>query len=149
LLTGEPWLLLGYALGPTPTFVQAADLGGVHLLSFAVVLVNAALAEALRSWPDGRAFARALAPAVAALALLYAYGLYRLAMPLPGEPAVPLAVIQGNNDMGTQWQDDFYGRGLEEYLRMSVDAASDEHPALLVWPETAITFFLDSEPAYQ
>ena len=49
LMTGAPWLLLGYALVPHTTLMQAADLGGPYLLSFIVVLVNASLTEILFS----------------------------------------------------------------------------------------------------
>ncbi len=44
LFTGFPWLYPGHALAGSENLVQAADLGGVPLLSFAVVLANAALA---------------------------------------------------------------------------------------------------------
>ena len=49
-LTGDPWLLLGYALAPWPRWIQTADLGGVYLVSFVVALVNVAIAETLVSW---------------------------------------------------------------------------------------------------
>ena len=147
LLTGEPWLLLGYALGPMPAAVQAADLGGVHLLSYVIVLVNAALAETVRAWPSRRTMARRAAPAVTSLLVLHGYGLWRLEAPLPDRPSLALTVIQGNNDMGNQWREDFYGAGLERYLQMSTDAGRRGQPQLLVWPEAAVTFFLDRDAA--
>ncbi|MCW5890435.1 MAG: apolipoprotein N-acyltransferase [bacterium] len=145
LLTGHPWLLLGYALVPQPLLVQAADLGGVYLLSFAVALVNAGLAAALVE-PAGRR--GALAAAATALAALAAYGAVRLRTPLPIAPAVPVMVVQGNVDLGFQWREDFYGQGLDRYLQLTLDGAARSHPQLVVWPESAVTFFLDEEPLY-
>lgn len=147
LLTGEPWLLLGYALGPTPSAIQAADLGGVHLLSYAIVLVNAAIAEVVRAWPRRRPMIRYLAPALVTLLLAHGYGLWRLSTPLPDEPSLPLTVIQGNNDVGAQWREEYYGAGLAKYLQMSSDAGRRAKPELLVWPEAAVTFFLDRDAA--
>jgi apolipoprotein N-acyltransferase len=163
LLTGDPWLLLGYALVPHVTLIQVADLGGVYLLSFVVVLVNASLVEALAPDPaprDGAAarrvrartpgrITRALAPAALVLATVYGYGVARLAVPLPAAPSLPVTVVQGNNDVGTQWRSELYARGFDQYLRMSYDAAHASHPALIVWPENAVTFFLGREPSYQ
>lgn len=42
LFTGFPWLLPGHALAASPDLRQAADLGGAHLLTFAVILAGAA-----------------------------------------------------------------------------------------------------------
>jgi apolipoprotein N-acyltransferase len=151
LLTGDPWLLLGYALVPHPRLIQTADLGGVFLLSFVVVLVNACLVEALRMRGGGlAATGRVLAPGAAALALSLAYGTARLAAPPTGESPLSVLVVQGNNDPGRQWRAEYDGAGLQHYLQLST-AASAQPPApeLIVWPESAVTFFLAREPVYR
>jgi len=146
LLTGDPWLLLGYALLPDVRLAQLADLGGVYLLSFVVVLVNAAAAEIVAH--RSPAAWRAVSVAAGVVLAGYAYGEHRLRAPLPDAPAVPIAIVQGNNDLGMQWRSEYYGQGLETYLRMSASTAAS-HPKLLVWPESAVTFFLAYEPAYR
>ena len=145
--TGDPWLLLGYALTPHPLLLQAADAGGVYLLSFVVALVNAAVAECappLVRRPAGRA----LGAAAAAVGALGLYGAWRLATPLPAEPAVPVAIVQGNVDLGAQWKAEHYGAGLQAYLDLSRAAAARAQPQILVWPESAVTFFLAREPRF-
>jgi apolipoprotein N-acyltransferase len=151
LLTGEPWMLLGYAAVPNASLSQAADLGGVYLLSFALIFTNAALAEFwLAKAGTRRALAvRLLAPPLAVLAALSLYGRARLGAPLPHDQPLRATVIQGNNDLGTQWRSEFYGSGLELYTRLSQRAAAAAKPDLLVWPESALTFFLAHEPAYR
>lgn len=146
LLTGDPWLLLGYALGPSPALRQAADLGGVYLLSFVVALANAAVAEALTGVGRGRFVA--VGVAFVALVAAWTYGARRLATALPGE-AVPLVIVQGNNPVGTQWNEEDYGAGLERYVALSRAAAGTSRPALLVWPESAVTFFLAEDRSYR
>lgn len=170
--TADPWLLIGYALLPYERVVQIADLGGIHALSFLVVLVNAALAEVVyellgrkRSLnpfhpdplPSGRrnlgmtvklarASATTLLFALIPLAASWVYGTLKLSGEPPSEPAVPLMIVQGNNDYGAQWSPEFYGKGLDEYLRLSLQASRSFKPELLVWPESAVTFFLAREP---
>ena len=151
LLTGDPWLLLGYALVPHPRLIQAADLGGVFLLSFVVVFVNACLVEALRRRAAGlAAVGRVLVPGVAALAASLAYGTVRLAAAPAGESALSVLVVQGNNDPGRQWRAEYDGVGLQHYLQLSTEASAQQPvPDLIVWPESAVTFFLAREPVYR
>jgi len=163
-LSGDPWLLLGYALAPWPRWIQIADLGGVYLVSFVVAFVNAAIAESLDLWRcapllrsgDGpgarsrwRHAVRLLAPAVLMAIAVYGYGLWRLQLPLPESPAVPTMVVQGNNRDAAQWRPGFYGHGLEDYIHLSEQAAARLHPQVIIWPEAAVTMFLAHEPRFQ
>lgn len=150
VLTGDPWILYGYTLIPFTPVIQVADLGGIYALSFVVVLGNAALAELWTARTLGlTAAARRLAPAALAIAAVVLYGAWRLGASWPTAPEVPLTIAQGNNDVGHQWREEFYGEGLRPYLTMSRDAARAHGSKLLVWPESAITFFLAREPAYR
>ena len=150
LLTGEPWILLGYALMPERAMIQVGDLGGVYALSFQVVLVNVTLAELLREVPRGwRAAFKRTAPTVAIVGAAALYGWYRLATVWPSAPATPVTIVQGNNDVGHQWRDDFHGEGLQSYLTMSRAGARANGSELLVWPESSITFFVAHEPRFR
>jgi len=176
LLTGAPWLMLGYAVGPYVVLRQAADLGGVYLLSFVVVLVNAALTPLVEMLLDGayqgtssrgrqavglarprvrkpllQALRRAATEAsmtAGVVVAVYAYGTWRLAVPIATEPAVPVAIIQGNNQDAAYWLPGAYAKGLEQYLQLSAEVAQATHPRLLIWPEAAVTmFFAREEPS--
>ncbi len=150
LLTGDPWILLGYALVPEHTMIQVADLGGVYALAFQVVLVNATLADVvIAAWQGSARWWARVVPAVAVLVAVYVYGAARVAAVASSEPAMPITVVQGNNDVGSQWREEFYGEGLAAYLDTSREAARANHSRLLVWPESSITFFLADEPAYR
>jgi apolipoprotein N-acyltransferase len=53
--------------------------------------------------------------------------------------------VQGNLDLGSQWRQEFYGRNLDVYMQLSVEALRAERPAVVYWPESAMTFFLEEE----
>jgi apolipoprotein N-acyltransferase len=130
-LSGYPWLMLGHALARSPVAVQAADLGGVLLLSF----VAACGSAALLAWRAGQR--RGVIAALAVLVLAAGYGLARpltLAPPLPGpllagiQPAFP----QRLKDDGARWEER-YTRCME----LSLAALRADPPIdLLAWPET-------------
>ena len=151
LLTGEPWMLLGYALAPSAHLVQAADLGGVYLLSLAAILSNAALAELVLAPATARRrlAASLLTPPLLLVAGLGAYGTWRLAEQFPHDPPVRVTLVQGNNDVGSQWRAELYGAGLARYATLSREAARATDIDLLVWPESAVTFFPAHEPGYR
>ena len=80
LFTGFPWGNLGYTQARTLPVAQLAALTGVYGIAFLVVLVNAALADALSARLAGRPLPRRpLAAAAAALLLTTAGGAFRLA----------------------------------------------------------------------
>jgi apolipoprotein N-acyltransferase len=153
-LLGDPWGLLGYSQAATRILLQVAEVTGVYGTSFALAAVNAALAALwlARGTPGARAARRGLAGALAVACLVAAYGVVRVRAierqaPMP---TVPVAVVQANLDLGSQWRPEFYGRNLEAYLRLTARALDEvPRPRLVVWPESAMTFFLDDEPTYR
>jgi apolipoprotein N-acyltransferase len=154
LFVGNPWGLLGYSQAGTPALVQVASATGIYGTSFAVVACNVGVAVALRAaWAgDRRRAAQAFATGLAPGALVLAFGLAALrAAPLapePGPGAVPVAAVQGNVDVGTRWRSDLYGRNLDVYLAETRAALRAQPGSIVVWPEAALTFFLEEEPLY-
>jgi apolipoprotein N-acyltransferase len=153
-IAGNPFGLLGYSQAGVMPVLQIADVTGVYGLAFAVVTVNAALAElVLGLLREGRVTAAArtgLALAGVVLGAVLAYGLHGLrAEAREGAAVVPVAIAQANLDLGSQWRPELYGRNLEEYMRLTLDATRRDSPALVVWPESAMTFFLEDEPTYR
>ncbi len=80
--------------------------------------------------------------------MLERYGSFRLAQRFPQDEARHVAVIQGNNDPGWQWKSEFHAQSLDTYLRLT-SAALRHRPALIVWPESAVTFFPALESYYR
>src|SRR6185436_12323330 len=66
-----------------------------------------------------------------------------------GDPTTRVAIVQANLDVGSHWQSQYYGRHLATYLRLTANVVRDTGATLVVWPEGAMTFFLEDEPLYQ
>jgi apolipoprotein N-acyltransferase len=140
-----PWNLLGYSQVFFVSLIQAADLGGVYLLSATIVLANAAIASGIVSWrlrQRGAASVR-FALAFACPALLFAYGQARLNQlhEIPYTGSLRIGVVQGNIAQDQKWDEFLQDRILAKYLDLTEQAA-DAGAELVVWPEAAVPFYM-------
>lgn len=151
LFSGFPWALFGYSQYRQPTIRLLASAVGVYGISTLLVLVNATLADLLargvRPRGEGGRWRGALLPvAITCAALLatigYARGVWR--DPTGGAP-IRVGLLQGNIDQSLKWDRTYQTATLEIYERLARQVAA-EHPGLIVWPETALPFFLRREP---
>jgi apolipoprotein N-acyltransferase len=140
-----PWNLLGYSQIFFVSLIQAADLGGVYLLSAAIVLANAAIASGIASWRRRRRGGASLqfALAVACPAVLFAYGQARLDQlrDIPYSGSLRVGIVQGNIAQDQKWDASLQDRILAKYLALTAEAA-DAGAQLVVWPEAAVPFYL-------
>lgn len=137
VLSGFPWLTVGYVHGPPSPLAGWAPLLGVYGLSFLTALLAALLGTGWRS-------ARRLAWAGAAAAgvVLAGQGLGQLAWTVPSGRALSVSLLQGNIEQSLKWQPERLMESLQTYL-----ALAESHPAeLVVLPETALPLTLDQLP---
>jgi apolipoprotein N-acyltransferase len=144
-----PWNLLGYSQVKYVPMLQAADLGGVYLISSVIVLANAALAEAVAVRRAGSGASRvALRVGLAACAplALFAYGQARLealdAVPYSG--ALRVAIVQGNVAQDQKWDEALQQSIFDRYLALTTKAI-DAGAELVVWPEAALPFYIQRD----
>jgi apolipoprotein N-acyltransferase len=151
----DPWALVGYSQASAALVTQIADVTGVYGVSFVVVAVNTALAElwiARRDRGTLRPALRGLSIALLLAASVAVYGSLRLGRRTESatSPASRrVCVVQGDVAMPAQWSPSDYGKNLDVYLRLTRDALGTDGASLVVWPESAMTFFLDDEPLYR
>lgn len=140
---GFPWALVSHSQATAWLLIQSADIGGVWLITFLVVLVNAALAEALVRGHGTRNELPVWTPAILAGALFVinlGYGAVQVwrhntgSAPWVREDAesVRLALVQQSNDPRKA---DY--RSTFNVLRDLTMEALAEEPDLVVWSETA------------
>lgn len=147
---GDPWGLLGYSQATRPLWIQVADFGGIYAVGFVVCLVNALIAESLLASaslrPEARDLRRGLLLTAVLPVLALLYGAWRLDSSVPDDRAGPrldVAVVQGNVDFSRQWQQAMHEPNLERYLALTRQALAGGGIDLVVWPENAVTFYLD------
>ncbi|MCL1979739.1 MAG: apolipoprotein N-acyltransferase [Proteobacteria bacterium] len=148
LFTGFPWMDLGYGLFGQPMLIQAADLGGHHLLTFSLMLVNSLAAAGLdrigRASRSARGGRWPILLAVAVLASIAGYSALRyqtVATTLARAPKAKVAVIQGNIDQSIKWSKTFKTATIDTYLKLSQPMMREAGAELVVWPETALPFY--------
>lgn len=142
---GCPWANVGYALAREPAWIQMASVVGAPGLSIWVVGVNALVAAAIvsRGW-RGR-----IASLAAAAALVFVpvwWGTGRLAA-AKTTPLARVAILQPNVGSEEKWapaRQDSVVRRIERLTREA--AASKPKPAVILWPETALPFYVRLEP---
>ncbi len=141
-ITGFPWDLLGTAQVGNIPLSRFAMVTGVYGMSFAIALVNTALAAAFLVPPLRRR--RLLLAALAAAGLLQAGNLYQPPS-LPTERVATL--VQPNLPIlePEAWTSEFFDHTLGELSRLSLPparAATPGGPGLIVWPESPAPFFV-------
>lgn len=145
LFSGFPWMLLGYSVAGSATLRQAADLAGIHGLSFLLALSGVSVYLAGKRLADRFPAKAALSmiPGVAALLFLVLYGRAGSANPAglaPPAPEMKVAIAQGGIDQSVKWDPGNQLATLEIYGELT-RKARDAGAQLVVWPETAAPFF--------
>lgn len=145
LLTGFPWLAVGYAQTPPSPLAGLAPILGVFGVSWATALLAALLVEAWRCLPikvERPEWRRAIPLLFIGVLLIGAQALRSIAWTTTtGEP-ISVALLQGNVPQDVKWRPEAFGESLRTYYQLALD-----NPAqLTVLPETALPAFLANVP---
>jgi apolipoprotein N-acyltransferase len=175
-VTEMGWNSLGYCQAFQPAVIQIARLGGVYAVSALLTAANAALVFAIIYIEQRRGYFVLTAMGLLTIASLI-YG--HLLKPSSNEPAtVTVAAIQPNIPIAGQWDDpEFIERMIARHLSLSEQVIAPGSPAtaksnnddklaaqeagaretaavsqstdLVIWPESAMNFEYDRDPALQ
>ncbi|MFQ5353734.1 MAG: apolipoprotein N-acyltransferase [Thermodesulfobacteriota bacterium] len=150
LFTGFPWVLAGYSQAHNLILLQMADITGVWGLSFMVILVNTCIYILTRSYGRARPFpAKVPVITVTIVAVVSLYGILRIKQvesAVRSWPVARAAVAQGNIDQAVKWDKSYQAHTLRIYRALTERAAS-RGAELVVWPETAVPFYLEKNEA--
>ncbi len=156
IFTGFPWGVLGYSQYRQEIIVQTADLFGVIGISFVIVWGNIFLTlifQWIRSNLMGYQKGAMLVSFLTTLLLctaVWGYGTYQTARMddlLAKSPIIRVSVIQGNIREDEKRNSSMIPHAIDTYGQLSLKAAQT-HPALIIWPETALPFFYKQEDLY-
>jgi apolipoprotein N-acyltransferase len=144
MISGFPWMDIGYGLWSQPRLLQLADLVGHHGLSFIIVMFNATLFMLVQRSYRIRERAAAV---VALVGLCVASGWYsverweKVEKLVEAAPVALVGVAQGNVEQTRKWSPEERLRTVKDYVRLSATLTTGQDPSLIVWPETALPFY--------
>ena len=145
LCTGFPWIPLASAFSPWTFAVQGAALVGAEGLSglyagLAALCLTGGGAV-VRPWRRPGLVAAGL------LALIWLGGLTALGMESPAPATATkgtavVGIVQGNVDQSLKWDTAYQEATVDRYVTMTGELSRRAAPDLVVWPETAMPFYL-------
>jgi len=130
LLTGFPWLRLGYSQIDSPLGALAPVFG-----VSGVSLATAAVAGALGLLLTGSRRARLYGLGMASVVFLASFLIGRLVWVHPVENPITVALVQGNVPQSVKWNPQWQSESLRRYRDMTLAAPAAQ---LVIWPETAL-----------
>lgn len=130
VLTGFPWLQLGYSQLDTP-LAGVAPVLGVLGVSWMVMLLVGLWVLLL----TGRVWVRVWSLAGLALTVTLAWGLNQQRWTQPVEQPLKVALIQGNIAQQDKWDEDWLLPTIDRYVNLTLENTDQD---LVVWPEVAL-----------
>jgi len=147
LLTGFPWVLLGYSQATVIPIAQLASVFGVYGVSLLVAAVSAALATIGAGGNDAKAGRTFLPLAVIAIITVTVWGSLRVSrgdLTHAGDP-IRVGLVQGNVDQGEKWETARAAAIFDRYIGMTRQAIGDG-AGLVLWPESSTPFMFEEDP---
>lgn len=143
-ITGQLWNAIGYSQAYHPMLIQPARWGGVYLVGFLILTVNAAIAFALLK-PSGRtALIAGTAITLAAIVILSSSSIAFRANAAAIEADAVVVAIQPNVPMDLVKSVDDMRKLAARHFEMSEAALrklpNDGKPRLVIWPESPMNF---------
>jgi apolipoprotein N-acyltransferase len=136
------WITLGNSHANLWWLIQYVDLFGVWAVSFWIAFLNVLFIKLLETINDPRVSRRYAIALCAMFVSPLLYSVFVFIVPQP-EPVgtVRVAVIQPNIDPFAKWENSNRRAVLEKHIALS-DSAARGGVDLVVWPETAIPYFI-------
>ena len=156
VMTGFPWVLLGYSQASVLPIAQFASLFGVYGVSMLLCAVSASLAllavgregRRIRMWHPASAGLVSVAATFAIVLVVAVWGSRRAATAAwtrEGEP-IRVGLIQGNVDQGEKWDATRAAAIFQDYLRLTRRSLG-EGAQLVLWPESSTPFYFEEDQA--
>ncbi|MBI3398494.1 MAG: apolipoprotein N-acyltransferase [Deltaproteobacteria bacterium] len=149
ILGGFPWVLLGYSQSSFLPLIQITDITGVYGVSFLIVAVNLLSSSTLLYW-SGREETMPLTEGLVVFIVLAGVLFYGFARVSHVDRvsarwnALKIGIAQGNIEQGEKWDASFQKETVEIYKNLSL-ALAKQGARLIIWPESAVPFYLQSE----
>ena len=149
LFTGFPWLLIGYGWVPWTPVLQTAAFTGIYGLSLLTLLVAGLPTLLGEPAPSRRRALVLLGAGLGLFAVIAVAGSIRLNNSDTGMvEGVRLRLVQANVGQSMKWDPREREGNFQRHLALSLSPA-ETRPTAVIWPETAITFFLAQDERHR
>ncbi len=146
LFTGFPWNLAGYTWGFSDVMLQTASVWGIYglgLLTIFLALIPYLLIQRPRK--KYAAF-KIIVAGVLISGGMVTFGMVQLSEPTNYRDDVKFKIVQANINQKDKWDPQKKAENFLKHLSMS-KSLPDEGITHVIWPETAVIYFLDTEPS--
>lgn len=145
VLTGFPWIAVGYGVMPVPLLMQSVSITGIVGMNALAVFVFSmpGLMAARRDRRFGIAVALVLCVAHAG------FGYWRLGLPAAADgKSLAVRIVQPAVSMSEKWVPAEQSRVFDAMIKDSASPpeAGQAKPQLIVWPETSVPFLFTDRP---
>ncbi len=143
---GVPWGKLAVGQTANLSNVQSASLLGSYFVAFIIIMVSGFIALAVIYMRNKDTTKKAAAFFICAIVIFSAnsiYGSIALATDNENGNTIKVAAIQANISSDEKWDNEEGENELTIHRQLSLDAAS-EGAELIVWPETALPYRINS-----
>ena len=137
LLTGFPWLSVGYSQSPPSPLAGYAAVLGVYGLGFVVALLGGLLAV---GWRSLRHLTFVL------IILVLGFSLTKVDWTTPHGKPLAVNLLQGNVPQDVKWSPQQIAFSVERYVALASQTTPARNAVLTVLPETALPLFLNEVP---
>lgn len=141
-----PWLTLGNGLSNFISFIQIADIIGAMGLTLVIIYINIFLYKGIVNFKSQKIFVKRIihfTSAAVIFLIVLVYGFLRLSSFEHSEKKIKVGLIQPNLDPWAKWRGIDTDKLISDYLNLSRKAAAQK-VQLIIWPETALPFYLMS-----
>ncbi len=140
-----PWCLLGYSQHAALPFIQIASVTAVYGVSFLLAAISSLLALAAldprAAWRRG-----ALVAVVVLVAGSWLFGRWAMTVPVQETGRIVVGLVQGGIRQEDKWVPENAWANVGRHLELTEQAAR-RGARLVVWPESAVPFLFDEDPA--
>ncbi len=132
ILTGIPWFVAAQSFAVWPESIQSVSIVGSYGL--AMLMATCGIWLSLKS-------VRSILCAAVVLLLVLGYG-FVLPEQKQDLTGVDILAVQGNIDQDLKWEQPVQLLTVQKYMDLTMDGMAGSKPDLVVWPETALPFYL-------
>jgi apolipoprotein N-acyltransferase len=141
IITGFPWVALGYTQWNALPMARIASFSGVAGVTFILATANVGIAQCLTRFKAGERASlwRPLAAPAALVLVALAAGRVTTIRPTPDALSVRVAIVPGNIPQDERWDRPSLAKNLRTYIGL-LETAAEGQPDLIVMPETAVPY---------